>query len=515
MKTFPQLFQKTFSVSTCLRGSRAVSFLSTFLPALLLAVQCLAAPIPPLTAPPLGEQWFSISLNDERTGFAHQTVTKRPEGYEISVDSSVKLTVLGFSREAAIRESYLVNSDLLLLSFCIEQSIDGSSVKLTGKTGADGVSLTVENAGKKKSSLLKAKGPVYPPAVLNIYPLVKGFVPGKKYRIRFLDTEAQKVKEVVVTAVGVESLPGGSETLHLRNDLHPMVDNDIWVDRQGRTLKESVRDGLVVTQAEDQASAARFLSETALAKKDLVFDFSLVRAEPPVSDPGRLTGLAVEFSGWPEDLTFPEGAGQKVARNSGTLTVALSHPPNRGESPLPDGERQRFLEETERIIPEHPEIRALQESIIGGEKGPAQRVELLTRWVATTIEGTVTDSQSPVETLKSRKGNCQSHARLYASLARSAGIPTRFVSGLVWMADKGFLYHSWAESHVGGGWLPVDPTFGQVPADLTHIRMFDGDAPDDVSPLARVVGRLKARIVSQEHAAIPGTTRKPDAGTGQ
>ena len=50
-----------------------------------------------------------------------------------------------------------------------------------------------------------------------------------------------------------------------------------------------------------------------------------------------------------------------------------------------------------------------------------------------------------------------------------------------------------------GNWLTVDPTFGQVPADLTHIRMFDGDAPDDVAPLARVIGRLKARIVAQEY----------------
>ena len=141
------------------------------------------------------------------------------------------------------------------------------------------------------------------------------------------------------------------------------------------------------------------------------------------------------------------------------------------------------------------------DTVTGDEKDPYRIIELITRWVASNIEGTVIDSQSPVETLKSRKGNCQSHARLYTSLARAAGVPSRFVSGLVWMPDKGFLYHSWAESFVAGIWLPVDPTFGQVPADLTHIRMFDGDTPDDVAPLARVIGRLKARITSQEYAA--------------
>jgi hypothetical protein len=49
----------------------------------------------------------------------------------------------------------------------------------------------------------------------------------------------------------------------------------------------------------------------------------------------------------------------------------------------------------------------------------------------------------------------------------------------------------------------VDPTFGQIPADLTHIRMFDGDAPDDVAPLARVIGKLKANILVQEYGPPP------------
>ena len=482
---------------------RRIFCLPALLLALFVATQIHAAPLPPVTDLPVGEQWFSISLNDERTGFVRQTISKRPGGYEISVDSSVKLTVLGFSREAAIREIYQVNPELVLLSFSVEQTLDGSSMKIAGKAVADGLSMTVENVGKSKKTLVKVKGPVYPVSVLNFYPLMKGFVPGRKYRIKALDTEAQKIKEVVVTAVGVETLPGTGEAYRLQNDLYPLVDNDIWVDRLGKTLKESVRDGLVVTQAEDASSSARFLSQTALAKKDLVFDFSLIKAAPPITDPVTLTRLVVEFDGWPEDMTLPEGAGQKVTGRTGqALTMALTHSTPGEGIPLTDAERKRYLEGTERIIPEHPEIQALKDSILGDEKNQSKIVELLTTWVAATIEGTVTDSQSPVETLTSKKGNCQSHARLYTSLARSAGIPTRFVSGLVWMSEKGFLYHSWAESNVGGNWLTVDPTFGQIPADLTHIRMFDGDAPDDVAPLARVIGRLKARIVAQEYPAV-------------
>jgi len=118
--------------------------------------------------------------------------------------------------------------------------------------------------------------------------------------------------------------------------------------------------------------------------------------------------------------------------------------------------------------------------------------------VTKKIEGTVTDSQSPLETLKSGKGNCQSHARLYTALARAAGIPTRFVSGLVYAPGQGFLYHSWAESYLNG-WVTVDPTFGQTPADLTHIKLVEGDSPDELSVLAGVIGRVQMKITEKSY----------------
>jgi transglutaminase-like putative cysteine protease len=111
------------------------------------------------------------------------------------------------------------------------------------------------------------------------------------------------------------------------------------------------------------------------------------------------------------------------------------------------------------------------------------------------VEDTVTDSPSPLDTLASRKGNCQSHARLYASLARAAEIPTRFVSGLAYLEGKGFLYHSWAESFVEGEWLQVDPTFGQVPVDATHVKLVEGESPDDLAAIAGVVGKISARVI--------------------
>ncbi|KAF0221390.1 MAG: transglutaminase domain-containing [Geobacteraceae bacterium] len=479
--------------------TRIIAFLGFTLFSFITTPQSFARTIPPLAKPPIGERWFSISMNDERVGFGHVKITPTSDGYEISGEGSVKMLVLGFSREASARESYIVKKDLSLKSFAAEQIIDGSPLRLSGRVTAKGVRVTVESTGSKTEKTLKVKGAVYPSAVLNLYPLMQGVAPGKVYRLQMLDIEAVKIKEVNISAEGFETLPGDVETVHLRNDLYTFVDNDVWVDLQGNTVKESVRDGLIVTRPEDEGAARRFILEAAVAKKDLILDFSLIRVDRPIERPLELKGMAVELSGFPGNIPLLQGPGQKAMRVDGgralfTLASSLPH------AVVADNgvDNSEYVRPTERILSDNPAVIAIKTEVLGADKEPSKIVEKLVRWVADYVEDTVTDSQSPLETLKTRKGNCQSHARLYASLARAAGIPTRFVSGLVYATGKGFLYHSWAESYVGV-WVAVDPTFGQIPADATHVKLVEGDSPEEMAPLAGIIGRVKAKVIEQKY----------------
>lgn len=448
-----------------------------------------------LAALPLGEQWFGIYLGGERTGFARHTLAETDDGYEITVEASVKMLVLGFSREASSRERYRVSRSLSLRSFQVEQVLDGTPMMLSGEATPKGVKVTVISGGSRKEKLLKAKGSVYPPPALNLYPLLKGTAPGKVYRLQMIDIEGVKVKEVEITVKGSETLPDGTRALHIRNDLYPMVDNDVWLDPSGRTIRESVRDGLVETRAEDRESTRRFIAEAALSRRDLILDFSLVRVEPPLKDPTALTRLVLEVEGIPAGFTLPQGGGQEARRRDDGKVVFTVEPTAKGSTSGEDGEPARFLAPTDRLPADHPTLVARAKEVVGEEPDAGKRVEKLVRWVAGYVEDSVTDAPSPLDTLASRKGNCQSHARLYVSVARAAGIPSRFVSGLVYLAGKGFLYHSWAESRVEGGWLPVDPTFGQVPVDATHVKLVEGESPDEMAAIAGVVGKIRARVM--------------------
>lgn len=113
---------------------------------------------------------------------------------------------------------------------------------------------------------------------------------------------------------------------------------------------------------------------------------------------------------------------------------------------------------------------------------------------------------SAVSVLKQKKGACKEHTVLLVALARSVGIPARMVAGLVYSDAyliKGFYYHAWAEVYLtdaegkNGRWFRVDPTFNQVPADATHIRLKTGNLEDMIS-LMQVVGQTKIEILEYQ-----------------
>lgn len=158
-----------------------------------------------------------------------------------------------------------------------------------------------------------------------------------------------------------------------------------------------------------------------------------------------------------------------------------------------------YLKPAEKIEADAPEIVAKVREITKGKSTQEEVVRALASWTADWLKDTVDDGGSALTSFKSRTGNCQTHARLYTAMARAAGIPTRFVSGLVHLEGKGFLYHSWAESLLGGRWVAVDPTYNQVPTDPTHLKFFEGHLQEDLSPIIAIIGRIKINVLEAKY----------------
>lgn len=120
-----------------------------------------------------------------------------------------------------------------------------------------------------------------------------------------------------------------------------------------------------------------------------------------------------------------------------------------------------------------------------------------------------------LEALASREGDCTEHAVLFSALAKAAGIPTRLVTGLVYVdrKDEGvFGYHEWVEVWMGDRWIAMDPTFGQDLADVTHVKFSQGlSDPDGLRDAgmvaAELFGDLELSVI--EYTEVGGKKTKP------
>ena len=133
-------------------------------------------------------------------------------------------------------------------------------------------------------------------------------------------------------------------------------------------------------------------------------------------------------------------------------------------------------------------------SITDGERDPRRLAEKLADWVASNIRRQSDPVVSRAATvLREGQADVDGHTLLFVALARASGLPARTVSGIL-LAGGRFYFHSWAEVYLDR-WVPVDPTFGELPAPANRVRMAT-DAlarPLDLLPL---VAGLDAELIT-------------------
>lgn len=133
-----------------------------------------------------------------------------------------------------------------------------------------------------------------------------------------------------------------------------------------------------------------------------------------------------------------------------------------------------------------------------------------------------TSVASPVEhILKSGRGVCQDYAHVMIAIARSWGIPSRYVSGYLSVTGQpgeqavANATHAWVECLLPGlGWIGFDPTNASL-VDQRHVRIAVGRDYQDVSPTQGVrqgggETRLEVEVqVFQRGAGSSSTSESP------
>jgi transglutaminase-like putative cysteine protease len=189
------------------------------------------------------------------------------------------------------------------------------------------------------------------------------------------------------------------------------------------------------------------------------------------------------------------------------LEVERREPGGRGASPsrMERTTLAEYLEASPMMQADDPAIRdAASRAVAGAGSGNWEGAQAIARWVYGEIanKGFGSAFASAREVLRTGSGDCSEHAVLAATMARSVGIPSRVVAGLVHYGGA-FAYHMWIEVWAEGGWYALDPALGQESVDATHIKLAEsamraGSVGELALGIMKVMNRLGVRVVEYE-----------------
>ncbi len=136
---------------------------------------------------------------------------------------------------------------------------------------------------------------------------------------------------------------------------------------------------------------------------------------------------------------------------------------------------QTWLAAEPRVPSDSDQFKSLAQEIIGSETKVAPAAHKIHTYVheLMAVNAGIGVMRDASEILETQEGVCRDHAILAGTLLRAAGIPTRFVNGLVF-AEGAFYYHAWVEFWDGSEWIGLDTTRSPKRLGVGYIKTAQG-----------------------------------------
>lgn len=468
-----------------------------------------------LAVPP-GALFYRLGVGGQQVGYSSTTIDTLGNVLRVENLFVVEIPAMGALHRTSARSIATVSRALRLEN--VETTFDGDlgQFAVHGRVLGDSVlSVAIIPGGGADSQMTRIplQGPITLPTLLPLRLAFGGELrSGRSYTARLFDplllttrdVHARVASEstlVVSDSADIDStvmvwVPEHFDTVRAFRIDHDAMGMPMssWIDAQGRLVFAKSDSGKQGASGFAMERAAFEIVYQNFKKRDTV---RIARASSaPV--PGEIVPVTALAAGV-RDVPAPRV--RLRIRKNGHDTLDLAPPaalqahaaPYR--LPSQDTALARWLAPEPLIQAHDPRIAAEARRIIGRERGPARVAELLTQWVHESLHRSIPETgsvPSAVRVLENPRGDCNEAATLFVALARSTGLPSRTVSGLIYLNGR-FYYHAWAEVFLND-WIQVDPTFGQFPADAAHILVATGGLARQIE-LVPLVGRLKLEVL--------------------
>lgn len=472
--------------------------------------------------------FYAVHQAGRHIGFASSSVDTTSDGVQVVDYLVADLPAGGRVHRASARTTVRLSRGLRLQGFVVQVEGAQGSVGATGTVDGDSVVILAVRTGDAPADTqrIPVQGPILLPTLVPLAVALSAEPEvGREYQLPLFDPttmaprtvpvrlEAESLFVVNDSAVfdtaarrWVGVLPDTVRAWHVAPGDRGIFSG--WVDAQGRVVQATQAGMLTLRrvpyelafenwqlQKRDGGAPPPGTDEDVLETTAIAA--AITRKEPLAALTVRLRGVSLEGF----DLRSP-----RQALTGDTLRVtredaAHLEPGYRlGDHPampgIARGVRNPYLGAEPLIESTDPAILDLAFRLRDGTTDPAVFAMRVNRWVRDSLAKRPTIGvPSARAVLQSRAGDCNEHTQLYVALARAGRLPARAVAGLVYVNGK-FHYHAWPEVWLRG-WVAVDPTLGQFPADASHLRFVVGGLGRQAE-LLRLIGNLEVDVLAAE-----------------
>lgn len=470
---------------------------------------------------PSEERWYIMHMQGQRAGWMRESV--REDGGRIISESEMTLKI----KRDAINVSIVMQSE-----FIETANAKPVSMKSVMKLGAlpttteyifrdDGVDVTTA-MGKAKPGEPERQplpdGEWLTPRAAERHMKARIAAGEKEISLRSIDpslglkpaTTTHKLVERTKLDVVGKTIPALKWTSTV--DLYPDLTSTDFTDEHGAAVRTETNIGgikLMVLLADKDLALAK------LDPPELLVS-TLIKPDRPLDNPRQLRRAVFRLESTGDKLPeVPSLGAQTFTRiddRSGTLTVDLNTVAPAPEAELAD---TSFIDCSNMISCADERVKAATDEALKGldrkTAAPSEIAERIRRFVYDYIDkkSLGVGFASAAEVAETRTGDCSEHGVLLAAMLRAAGIPSRVISGLVYVDGFAgertvFGYHMWAQAliEVDGRkrWIDVDAALASDAAsDATHIALApsslsDTDTTNALVKLAPLIGTLKISV---------------------
>jgi len=460
-----------------------------------------------------GVVYYGVLQGDKQIGFASSTIDTTTSSIVVHDYFLADIPVGGKARHSAARMNVTLTRGMRMTDFDLELMTEGAPVNATGHLSGDTLLLLAIASGTAKpdTQRVRLSGPILLPTTVPLA-LALSELPrvGKKYEMPVFDPASMAANTVsfnvrAESSFVVDDSAAFDSTAKRWHGIRPTpirawqissastTSFNGWIDEQGRIV-ETTQLGFVLRRLPYEVAFNNWRADrraNAVTQDSDILETTAIAANKRIS--GRTVSLRARITG--VDLRGFDIEGQRQRLSGDTLTILP--PPSDvllTRYSLPMANRDSLHTRAEALIQSNdPRIISMARRIVGNERDPRAAAVRINRWVFDSLKKEIAFGiPNALEVLETRKGDCNEHTQLFVALARAVGLPARIAAGLAYLDGK-FFYHAWPEILLDD-WVAVDPTFGQFPADASHLRFVIGGVARQTE-LVRLMGNLKIDVL--------------------